>query len=328
MGSDEDDFGGAFGNSAVIDELDDPRIAMLKNANANPFAHNLPPASNPPGSNANAGMQLAHILPRPAQTGPIVVTSPTNVSFENPAMNAMYEPHSQYPAAQFLQSQHLPSVMDNEKVVAWNAGHMFGQQQQQQQQQQMLQAQRSLYTPPATSHGLSSSSPNTANGTAPANPFTDPASQAFFVNLQRQQQQQQQQMAAMQQQQIYGTPERDDTSSVGSGSGRGGRERSGSLSGSGYSGSPQHHGSSGGAYELPSPMSAGDYGVAVPRRVSLQVNTAIAGNGGAGGGSSGAGAAGSWGNEADLGLGLMKQGLNSPISVGGGGNGGGFAMMM
>jgi len=310
-GEDEDDFGGAVGNATPLDDMDDPRnpigLSMLNNANANPFAHNLPPASNT-GSNGN-GMHLAHILPRPAQAGPMVVSSPTNVSFENPAMNAMYEPHSQFSGAHFIQQQQqLPSVMDTEKVVAWNAAHMYG-------QQQLLQAQRSLYTPPATSHGLPSSSPGSSNGHSPANPFADPASQAFFVNFQRQQQQQQQ-MAAMQQQQMYGTPERDDVSSVGSG--RGGRERSGSLSGSGYGGSPQHSGSSGG-YELPSALSAGDYGVAVSRRMNgggLQVNTSVGGG------------AGSWGPETDLGMGLMKQGLNSPISVGGGGNGSGFAMMM
>jgi hypothetical protein len=66
-------------------------------------------------------------------------------------------------------------------------------------------------------------------------------------------------------------------------------------------------------------LSAGDYGVAVSRRMNgggLQVNTSVGGG------------AGSWGPETDLGMGLMKQGLNSPISVGGGGNGSGFAMMM
>jgi hypothetical protein len=325
-GDDEDDY--AVGNMQQqqgLDELDDPRmgLAMLKNANANPFAHNLPPSSNNPNSGNNAStngaLHLAHILPRPSQAngGPVIVTSPTNVSFENPAMNAMYEPQQQqnqiqFPTSHFMQQQQQQQMMDTEKVAAWNAAHMYGHQQQQQQhhqQQQMLQ----VYTPPATSHGSSpGSSPNTNAG----NPFNDPASQAFFVNFQRQQQQQQQ-MAAMQ---MY---ERDDTSSVGSGVGRGVRERSGSLgarsgsaSGSGYGGSPVHHGSAGG-YEL------GDFSVgvgAVPRRMSagpgLQVNTSVVGAGGA------------W--DADLGMGLMKSGLvgASPISVGGGGNGGGFAMMM
>jgi len=99
------------------------------------------------------------------------------------------------------------------------------------------------------------------------------------------------------------------------------RERSGSLSnGSGY-GSPQHASSSG-SYEMPGVLSsapgagagAGDYGV--PRRVNpgLHVNTG----------------AGSWGRgDTEMcGMGMMKQNLNSPISVGGGGNGTGFAMMM
>ncbi|KAL0946327.1 hypothetical protein HGRIS_012566 [Hohenbuehelia grisea] len=289
----EDDYGNGLPSAHPMEDMDERRngIAMIKNANPNPFAHNL--------SSTNGG--LPHILPRPSQ-GPMIASSPTTVSFD-PAMGAMYEPH--YSSQHFMQQQHN----DVDKVAAWNAAQLY-MGQNQNQQQNLLQAQRSLFTPPATSHGLPA---NQQNNTA----FND---QALFANFQRQQQQ----MAAIQQNtqlngHMFGSPERDDVSSAGSVAQ--GRARSGSLgAGSGY-GSPGHVSSPVGSYEMPSALSSGEY--AIPRRMGsgagLHVNTSAAN-----------GAPGSWGRDAELGgMGMMKQSLNTPpISVGGGGNGTGFAMMM
>jgi len=197
---------------------------------------------------------------------------------------------------------------DDEKVAAWNAqlysalanggNH---------QQLQQMQAQRALFTPPASAHGLSTA-PSSASGNAPSNAFND--SQAFFANFQRQQQ-----MVAMGH--MYGSPEGDDSSSVGSLSAGRRRERSGSIgsgSGSGY-GSPQHV-SPLGSYEMNADQS--EYGM--PKRFSagLQINTSVGNQ--------------QWGGRSDSAVdgmnGMMKQALTPPISVGGGGNGHGFAMMM
>jgi hypothetical protein len=127
--------------------------------------------------------------------------------------------------------------------------------------------------------------------------------------MQQQHQQQQQQMG-QHGGHMYGSPDGDDVSSVDSGGNR--RERSGSLSGSGY-GSPSH-GSPPGSYEMPSVLSSlpgagpGEY---VPRRLSA-----------------GPGTWGSGDAEGMGGMGMMKPNLGPPISVGGGGNGSCFAMMM
>lgn len=296
----EDDFGGMMGNP--MDELDDSRNPMVQNLtmlnNPSPFAHN------------SSNNHLAHMINRPIQ-GPMIVSAPPAVSFENPAMSSLYEPNlhhgSQFPNAPYLQQQ--SAVMNQgemEKVAVWNA-QLYSALASGAPPQQLLQAQRSLFTPPATSHGLpaATATPNSTSGVTPqpsSNPFADPG-QSFLVNLQRQQQ-----MTAMQQQPLghmYGSPDADDSSSVGSG--RSQRERSGSLSGSasGY-GSP--HGSSPIAYDMPMPPQpplvngGGDYGV--PRRMST-----------------------GWAHETD-GMGLMKSNLVPSIAVGGGGNGAGFAMMM
>jgi len=117
---------------------------------------------------------------------------------------------------------------------------------------------------------------------------------------------------------MYGSPaDGDDSSSVGSGSGRR-RERSGSLnSGSGY-GSPQH-GSPMGNYEISTTgvEAQSDYGMPKRFNTGLQINTGVGGQWGSG-----------RGDRVDGMNGMMKQNLNPPISVGGGGNGSGFAMMM
>jgi hypothetical protein len=259
-------------------------VQMLKNANANPFAHNLPPPAS-----ARNNMHLAHILPRPSQHGgPMIASSPTSVSFENPAMASLYESNQGPFSAQFLQQM----SQDTDK---WNF-HPH--------QLQQLQAQRGIYTPPVSVP----SAPSSAHGNPPVNMFNDAEFMATF---------QRQQMMAMQQQMghIYGSPEGDDSSSVGSVSGRR-RERSGSMnSGSGY-GSPQHS-SPLGNYELTGADANPEYGM--PKRFGngLPINT---------------GANGQWVGRGDSTVdgmnGMMKQNMTPPIHIGGGGNGNGFAMMM
>ena len=179
---DSDDFAGVQGNVPIpADEPEDMRmsqsaaIQMLKNANANPFAHNLPTAST------RNGMPLAQILPRPTQHGgPMIASSPTSVSFENPAMTSLYEPNQGPFSAQFLQQM----GQDTDK---WNY-HSH--------QMQHFQAQRGIYTP------------SSAHGNAPTG-FNDTEFMATF---------QRQHMMAMQQQMghMYGSPDGDDSSSVGS----------------------------------------------------------------------------------------------------------------
>lgn len=284
---DGDDYAGVQGSAPMpADDSEDMRMSqsaavqMLKNANANPFAHNLPT----PTSGGN-GMHLAHILPRPSQHGgPMIASSPTSVSFENPAMAALYEPNQGPFSAQFLQQM----GQDSDK---WNF-HPH--------QLQQLQAQRGIFTPP----GSLPSAPSSAHGNAPSGMFNDAEFMATF---------QRQQMMAMQQQMghMYGSPDGDDSSSVGSVSGRR-RERSGSMnSGSGY-GSPQH-GSPLGNYELSGADASSDY--AKRFGTGLQINTGVNGQ---------------WrGDSAVDGMnGMMKQNMTPPINVGGGGNGNGFAMMM
>jgi hypothetical protein len=290
----EDDFAGVVSGNPPIEEIEESRnlmdqptnIPSLKNNNA--FA----PLTNsgPDG----AGIHLAHVTPR-VNHGPMIASSPSTVSYENPAMASMYEPQhgSHFPGAQFITQQLSPMGQgDVEKAAAWNA-HLYSTLSPAQ-QQQLLQPQRSVYTPPASVHGLPSPP---SSGNSPPMAFTDPTSQAFFAALQRQQQ-----FATMHQMphagHMYGSPEGDDASSVESGGNP--RERSGSLTGSGY-GSPQH-GPPAGSFEIPSAR-AGEY---VPRQMSA--------------------GPGAWGRDAEAmgGMGMMKTGA---ISVGGGGNGC-FAMTM
>ncbi|KZP29086.1 hypothetical protein FIBSPDRAFT_778964 [Athelia psychrophila] len=298
-----DDYNGAA-NTQAAEEAEDLRMSqsaaaqMLKNANSNPFAHNLP-------SNNNNHMH-GHISNNRPRSGPMIASSPTGVSFENPAMASLYEPsHGPY-SAQFMQ-QGMGG--DDSKFAAWNAQlySALGN------SHPSLQAQqRALFTPPASA--MSSAPPSSA-GSGGINPFSDPEMLASFHR--------QQQVLAMQQQQahahMYGSPpDRDDASSVGSAvSGRRQRERSGSASGhSGY-GSPQH-GSPLGHYELGTGVEHSDYGMPKRYAGALQINTSVNGQWAGRGGESAVDGMG----------GNMKQMLSPPISVGGGGNGNGFAMMM
>ena len=252
----------------------------------NPFAHNVP---------QRGGLQLQTILPRPATHGPhtpMIVQSPSSVSFENPAMASMYEPHAHpgnqmHPqfAGQYMQQQgvlnaHAQAVHDDK---AWGAAaQMFGAQ---------VPGGPALFTPPASSHGTGNVSPMSV-------PAANGQQQAYYMmqrqqQLLQQQQQQQQRMA--------------DDASPPSGAISVRRERSGSINsnGSGYA-SPA---SNPGSYEMPSVMNGA---AAVPRRMAAP--------GGAG-----------WddgmnmGPMGGMGMGMMK---SAPISVGGGGNGHGYAAMM
>jgi hypothetical protein len=280
----EDDFTGMTGPN-----VDDFETQMF---NTNLFAHNLPPpANNPP----------VQMMARSSH-GPMIVSNPPTVSFENPAIASIYEPNyhtnSQYAGSHYL--QHPQSDID--KVVAWNA-HLYTLANGTSPSQQLMQAQRSLFTPPSSSHGLPTSGTTTAAGAQhQSNSFSDPASQAFLVNFQRQQQQQQQ-IPTIPLGHIFASPEVDDASSIGSVHAR--RERSGSLSGSasGY-GSPTH-GSSPGNYDMPT----GDF--SMPRGTSTGAQLSNSG---------------SWVSETD-GIGGLDI-MQPVISVGGGGNGTGFAMMM
>jgi len=128
-------------------------------------------------------------------------------------------------------------------------------------------------------------------------------------------------MVAMQQQQhmghVYGSPDGDDSSSVGSVSGGRRRERSGSLSGGSGYGSPQH-GSPLGNYEISSAEAQqSEYGMPKRFGAGLQINTSVGGQW-----------VGRDGSAVDPMNGMMKQNMTPPLSVGGGGNGSGFAMMM
>ncbi|THG96300.1 hypothetical protein EW026_g5508 [Hermanssonia centrifuga] len=198
--------------------------SLLKAEAAGPFAHTAP----------NHGLHLQTILPRPANgaPSPMIVQSPTSVSFENPAMASMYEPpHAQQ---QFMMGGNVFSRMDESK---WQ---MYGQQQQQ-------------FTPPASSHGI----------------MPTQQQQYMHLNFQRQQAMMQ---SSGHHGHIYGSPiDNDDASSVGSAAGHspvpGGamnagngtkRERSGSMGSVGSAGSGH------GNYEMSNVMASG---AGVPRRM-------------------------------------------------------------
>lgn len=186
-GADLDDYGmdSADGHVAPASAgvMEDPRlIAMLKTQN--PFAHNAPAVNVP-------------MMPRQGAT---------NV----PAFEALYEhappqlPQQQQQQLQMLQQQQQYLQQQQQQQVQRQQQQqeqekMWGlynptpriaqfpaQQQQQQQFQQnqpqyqqqhmMIQAQRSLYTPPASSHGLPSPSPtNSVSGNLPLNAGSPPS---------------------------------------------------------------------------------------------------------------------------------------------------------
>ncbi|KAH7921047.1 hypothetical protein BV22DRAFT_1107376 [Leucogyrophana mollusca] len=284
----DEDFAGSMPNA--VDDGEDMMTAnataMLKNANA--FTHN--------------DINIAHLMPRGPPShhgGPMVAQMPPSVSFENPAMASLYEPHvtPHFPGAPYI--PHSMPQSDSDKIAAWNANMYSGFSPQQMQQ---LHTQRGTITPPSSSHGAPGSTPSPISGNGNMS-FSD---QALLANLKRQQ------LFAMQYQHngLTYPVDADDSSSVGSS--HSGRERRGSFStGSGY-GSPLH-GSSPVNYDMSGAPS--DHSVA--KRVGtngLHINT---------------GAAGSWTGRGEDVMGgmMMKRSLDTPVSVGGG-NGGGYGMMM
>jgi len=107
-----------------------------------PFAHNVSHHAN----HGHPGLHLQTILPRPSTHGapsPMIVQSPTNVSFENPAMAAsgVYDSHAHSQQQQGF--FHPLSGQQGQQRVAedkWN--NMYAQSNAQQ------------FTPPTSSHGL------------------------------------------------------------------------------------------------------------------------------------------------------------------------------
>lgn len=188
--------------------------SMLKDG-TNPFTHNAPSHNHP-------GLHLQTILPRPANAAsPMIVQSPTNVNFENPAMASMYD------------APHMPQFYMNSGVVGrhepegkWN---MYGGQQ---------------FTPPGSSHGMPPQQQQQQQ-------------QQYMLNLQRQQSMYQGQQGHLYGSPI----DNDDASSVGSAGhspvpGSNGnhptkRERSGSM------GSVGSNRSTPGSYEMPGVLAGG-----------------------------------------------------------------------
>ncbi|KAI0771096.1 hypothetical protein BD413DRAFT_476662 [Trametes elegans] len=214
-----------------------PREDVQMDAPRDLFPHSVPHRN---------GLQLQTILPRPTPGPhtPMIVQSPTGVSFENPAMSNIYDPHphhlqqpSHYPAngaggaAQYMPHQ---AVLNNGGAHVHDdkwAPHMFN--------AQVPGGPPAMFTPPASSHG------------APNMGTPSQQQQAFFMNLQRQQQQQH----LMHQPQLDGSPS--------SGPINARRERSGSVNsnGSGYASPASNPGSS---YEMPSVINGP---TAIPRRI-------------------------------------------------------------
>lgn len=257
----EDDFGPPF--TVPTDEVDDPRTSMAQNLtmlkNANTFGHQVSLDVGPPQhiNQVRRPSALQHQLP-------IIVTNPSTVSYENPAMASLFEP---YNAGQFMQQ-----TLESDKIAAWNA-QVYAQQQ----QPQVIRPQYSQSPRSSVSDAAS---------------FVD-----MFANYQRQQPQP---MASLPLHAtgMYGN-DSDDSSSVGSG-----RGRSGSVSGGSGFGSPHHHGSPA-SYDLPGIQA--DY--CGPRKIST-VGLGMVPN--------------AWRDtDGMVGMGMMKQGLGSPM-----GNGTGFGVMM
>lgn len=200
----------AVGSEDPAEELRNPlaraaAASLLNTADANPFAHSAPaiPA------------HLHTILPRPAQ-GPIIVQSPTGMSFENPVMPSMYEPHP-HPSQMHAQFPHFMGpahhATESEKMSSWS-NHMYN----------------ALANSGAASLGFSPPTSALNNGGHMGTP--EQQQHAAFLNFQRQQAMMQHR--GMSTGHIYGSPvDGDDSSSVGSppGSANVRRERSGSNGG-------------------------------------------------------------------------------------------------
>ncbi|KAH0826865.1 hypothetical protein J3R83DRAFT_4403 [Lanmaoa asiatica] len=300
VGEEEDESQGQFDGFEEGDEelsgsmptiMDDGEDVMatdpLKNGGV--FGHNITA-----GSTNSTDMKMARMIPRAQPTshgGPMIAQMPPSVSFENPAMPALYEPQV---TPHFSGTAHIGqqgiATPEADKVSAWAANMYSGYNTQFQ-----LQAQRSMITPSNSAHAVTHS-PSSASAAG----FTD---YAYLANLKRQQ------LLALQ----HGyAVDGDDTSSVGSSQSG---DRSGSASaGSGF-GSPPHGTTSSGGYELSNAIS--DFTLA--RRIGtagLHVNTQSVP------------VSNSWGGRGEEGMNemVMKQTMNSPMHVVP--NGGGYGMML
>ena len=275
LGDNEDDV--PMGAMPGPEDMDSMAASTVKTA-ANPFPpHNLTPQ--------HQGVpHLTHILPRPAtHSRPIIAQSVSNVSFENPAMASLYDQQTHIPSQQYQMQLNLGAPLESDKPVAWN-DQIFTPQLQQQ-----LTNQQGLFTP----------------STASLTPLPNNSCQQFTQQAYCQGPPRQQHPA----QHIYGSPvDSEDTSSIGSGPGFGGRDCS--YSGNAYS-SPQDTRASSvssqpGSYEMPGILTSGG----IPTRMSA---------GGA-----------MWNRNKMDSIGLNNPNMiPAPIALGaGGGNGGGFTMVM
>lgn len=302
VGEEEDDSQGQFdGFEEGDEELSGPMPAIMDDGedvmvaeplqNGGIFGHNVTA-----GSTNSADMKMARMIPRAQPTphgGPMIAQMPPTVSYENPAMPALYEPQvTPHFSGTAHIGQHGIATPEADKVSTWAANMYSGYSTQLQ-----YQAQRSMVPPSNSTHAATHSPTSTS-----AAGFTD---YAYIANLKRQQ------LLALQHQ--HGTMayavDGDDASSVGSS--QSGRERSGSASaGSGF-GSPSH-GTPSGGYELSNAIS--DFTLA--RRIGAAghpINTAVSA---------------SWNGRGEEGLNgmVMKQTMNSPMHVVS--NGGGYGMML
>lgn len=226
IGPIEEEDGDEYGNDGYGD--DDfgaqtpgvvPGMADGRHRENNPFAHSAPAPGHP-------GLHLQTILPRPANgtaPSPMIVQSPTSVSFENPAMASMYD------APYGMQSFHMGGGVLGRHAEPESKWGMYGGQQ---------------FTPPASSHGMQ------------APPYMMSQQHHHPHHVQRQAMY----SAGQPTGHMYGSPiDNDDTSSVGS-AGQSPvpgadsnivakRERSGSMGSVGSAGS--HNAPGGSGYEMP-----------------------------------------------------------------------------
>ena len=225
---------------------------------------------------------LAHILPRPVPHGrPIIAQNVSNVSFENPAMASLYDQQTHIPSQQYQMQFNASVPLDTDKSVPWN-NQVFAAQQ----FRQHLPGQHNMFSP--------------SQGPSPNNAAQQFAHQAYYQGVTTQQHPAQH---------VYGSPvDSEDASSVGSGPGYGGSDRSGSDSayGSPHDTRPSSVSSQPGSYEMPDILTSNG----IPARMST---------GGV-----------MWNhNEMDSVVALKSNMASAPIAVGAGsGNGVGIPMIM
>jgi hypothetical protein len=159
---DGDEFVGASGGAAGMEDVE---VQMLKNAPSAPPAFVHPSSNN---NNNNNGMHT-HIQPRPSTHAiiPTTATSSTppsavSMSFDNPALAALYDPAPPFPTQQQqYQPQQTMDPTDKWTAQLFSAAQM----------QQQLQSQRAVFANITT--------------VTPAPAFNDAD---FFATFQRQQQ--------------------------------------------------------------------------------------------------------------------------------------------